>query len=111
MNACHVGSRNECELLDRRLAELRRGLADEVLPELAGDLGLLGRGREAYRRLLEAFRLERSGERLLHDEHDAVPALPEDVPDPDAVVRRPVRPFREEPMIVFVSDTAALSSR
>ena len=60
------------ELLDRRLAELRRGVADEVLPELARRLLDLRRGLEAHQRLLEALRLERAGERLLDDEDDAL---------------------------------------
>ena len=85
-----------CELLDRRLAELRRGLADEVLPELARDLGLFRRRRQSHRRLLEPLGLQRARERFLHDEHDPVPAFLQDVADADAVVRRPERPFGEE---------------
>ena len=84
------------ELRDRRLTELRRRVADEVLPELAGDLGLVGRGRQAHRGLLEPLRLERSRERLLDDEDDPMSALAEHVADPDAVVRGPERPFGEE---------------
>ncbi len=84
------------ELHDGRLAELGRGLADEVLPELPRNLGLLGRRGQAHRGFLEAFGLERPGERLLHDEHDPVPALLQHGADADAVVRGAERPFREE---------------
>ena len=84
------------ELLDRRLAEDGRGLADEVLPELAGLLLDLGRRPEAHEALLESLRLETAGERLLDHEDDAVSALDEHLADPDAVVRRPVGPLREE---------------
>ena len=62
------------QLLDRRLAERRRRVADEVLPELPGRLLDLGRRPEPHEPLLEAARLERAGERLLDDEHDAVAA-------------------------------------
>jgi ribosomal 50S subunit-associated protein YjgA (DUF615 family) len=79
------------ELLDRRLAKTGRRLADEVLPELARLLLDLGRRAEPHEPLLEALRLERARERLLDDEHDAVTALDEHLPDPDAVVRRAVR--------------------
>ena len=84
------------ELLDRRLAEDRRGVADEVLPELAGLLLDLGRRPEPHEPLLESLRLERAGEGLLDDEDDAVPAFDEYLADPDAVVRRAVGPLREE---------------
>ena len=84
------------ELLDRRLPEDGRGVADEVLPELARLLLDLGRRPEAHEPLLEALRLERARERLLDDEDDAVPALDQDLPDPDAVVRRAVGPLGEE---------------
>src|SRR5664279_5373339 len=77
------------ELLDRRLAEDGRGVPDEVDPELARDLGHLGRRAEAHQPLLEALRREPPGERLLDDEHDPVAARPQDVADPDAVVGRP----------------------
>ena len=93
------------ELHDGRLAELGRGLADEVLPELSGNLGLLGRRRQAHRGLLEALGLERSGERLLHDEHDTVPALLQHGADADAVVRGTERPFREEHHRLLVGHT------
>ena len=44
----------------RGLAEDRRRVADEVDPELARDLGHLGRRPEAHQPLLEALRLERA---------------------------------------------------
>ena len=84
------------ELLDRRLAEDRRGVADEVLPELAGFLLDLRRRPEAHQALLESLRLERAGEGLLDHEDDAVPSLDEHLADPDAVVRRPVGPLGKE---------------
>src|SRR5205085_1223173 len=59
------------ELLDRRAAEDRRRVADEVRPELAGRLLALGRRRQAHDALLEALRLERPRERLLDHEDDA----------------------------------------
>ena len=58
------------------LAEHRAGVADEVLPELAGLLLGLGRRREPHQPLLEALLLERAGERLLDHEHHPVPAPP-----------------------------------
>ena len=97
-----VAERAECrldelaELLDGRLAEDRRGLADEVLPELAGRLLDLGRRAEPHQPLLESLRLEAARERLLDHEDDAVPALLQDLADPDAVVRRAEGAFREE---------------
>ena len=84
------------QLLDRRLAEDGRRVADEVLPELARLLLLLRRRPEPHEALLEALRLEVAGERLLHDEHDPVTALAEHLPDPDAVVGRAVGAFGEE---------------
>ena len=78
------------ELLDRRLAEDRRRVVDEVDPELPGHLFLLGWRAEAHEALLEAARLERAGERLLEDEDDAVPALAQHGADARAVVGRPV---------------------
>ncbi|HVT00010.1 MAG TPA: hypothetical protein VHE08_05775 [Solirubrobacterales bacterium] len=69
------GRRDElAELPGRRAAEERRGVADEVLPELARRFLGLRRRSEAYRPLLEALRLERLGEGLLDDEDDPVPA-------------------------------------
>ena len=91
-----VGCDEPLELLDRRLAEDRRRVADEVLPELAGLLLLLGRRAEAHRRSSKPFASSVPGERLLDDEDDAVPAPAEDVPDPDAVVGRPEGALREE---------------
>jgi hypothetical protein len=84
------------ELLDRRLPEHRRGVADEVLPELPGRLLDLRRRPEPHQPLLEPLRLERPGEGLLDDEHDAMAALAEHVADPDAVVRGPVGPLGKE---------------
>jgi hypothetical protein len=46
------------ELLDRGLAELRRGNADELSPALADLLLVLGRRRHPHQRLLEAALLE-----------------------------------------------------
>ena len=76
------------ELLDGGLAEDRRRLADEVLPELSGLLLDLGWRPEPHEPLLEALRLERARERLLDDEDHPVTAVAQDLPDPDAVVRR-----------------------
>src|SRR5207253_5388055 len=84
------------ELLDRGLPEDRRGVADEVDPELARHLLGFGRRSEPHPPLLEALRLEAPRERLLDDEQDPVPALPEDLADPNAVVRRPVSTLGEE---------------
>src|SRR5207247_7389241 len=66
------------------------------LPELAGRLLDLGRRLEPHQRLLEAARLERPGEGLLHDEHHAVASFPQDGTDPHAVVRGPERALGEE---------------
>ena len=97
VDECLERRRDEArELLDRRLPEHRRGVADEVLPELAGDLFLEGRRGEPHELLLEALRLERPCERLLDDEDDAVAAATENVADSDAVVGRAVRAFGEE---------------
>ena len=84
------------ELLDGRLAEDRRRVADEVDPELAGDLVDLGLRPEPHQALLEALRLERPGERFLDDEHDPMAARAQDLADPDAVVRRAERALGEE---------------
>ena len=84
------------QLLDRRRPEDRRGVPDEVLPELARDLGDLGRRTQPHQPLLEALGLERPRERLLDDEHDAVAALAQDVADPDAVVGRAEGALGEE---------------
>src|SRR6187431_114641 len=94
---CAPGRLDELrQLLDRRLPEDRRRVPDEVLPELARLLLDLGWRAEAHEPLFEALRRERARERLLDDEHDAMPALHEHLPDPDAVVRRAVRALREE---------------
>ena len=87
---------NSRELLDRRLAEDGRGVADEVLPELAGLLLDLRRRPEPHEAFLEALRFEDAGERLLDDEDDPMPALAQHLADPDAVVRRAERPLGEE---------------
>ena len=74
------GRRDElAQLLERRLAEDRRRVADEVDPELAGDLRDLGRRPETHQPLLEALRLERARERLLDDEHDPMAPRPKHV--------------------------------
>ena len=90
------GGDEALELLDRGLAEHRGRVADEVLPELAGVLGLLRGRREPHQALLEPLLGERALERLLGDEHHAVPAAAEHVADPDAVVRRPVGALGKE---------------
>ena len=56
----------------------------------------LGRRPEPHQALLESLGLQVPREGLLDDEHDAVPALAQHLPDPDAVVRRAVRPLGEE---------------
>ena len=84
------------DLLQRRLAEDRRRVADEVDPELPRDLGLRGRRAEPHQALLEPLGLEVAGERLLDDEHDPVAAPPQHVADAHAVVGRAVRPLGEE---------------
>src|ERR1035437_799845 len=63
------GGRDElAELLEGGLSEDRRRVTNEIEPELARDLGDLGRRAEAHQALLEALRLEPPGERLLDDE-------------------------------------------
>jgi hypothetical protein len=84
------------QLVERRLPEHGGRLADEVLPELPGLLVRVGWRPEAHQALLESLRLEAARERLLDDEHHAVAALDEHLADPDAVVRRAVRPLGEE---------------
>ena len=84
------------ELLDSRLAEYGGGVADEVLPELTWLLLGLRWRPEPHESLLEALGFEVAGEGLLDDEDDPMPALAQDLSDPDAVVRRPERPFWEE---------------
>ena len=91
------GRRDEAlELLDRRLAEDGRGVADEVLPELARVLGRLGGRGEPHQPLLEPLLDQRPLERLLGDEDDPVPAPAQHVADPDAVVGRAVGALGEE---------------
>src|SRR2546422_489405 len=63
---------------------------------IAGSPGLGGRRAQPHPPLLEAARLERAGEALLHDEHDAMATTAEHVADADAVVGRPVRALGEE---------------
>ena len=84
------------QLVERRLAEDRCGLADEVLPELARLLLGLRRRAESHQPLLEPLRLEAPRERLLDHEHDPVPALAQHLPDSDAVVRRAISPLGKE---------------
>ena len=96
MRACPRRGDELLELHDRRLAEDRRRVADEVDPELARDLVDLGLRPEPHQPLLEPLGLERPGERLLDDEHDPVATRPEHLADPDAVVRRPEGALGEE---------------
>src|SRR4029077_1865656 len=91
------GRRNELpELLKAALAEDRRGVANKVLPELAGLLWLLWPRCEPHEPLLEPLGLERARARILHDEDAAMTAAAQHVTDANAVVRRPERPFGEE---------------
>ena len=78
------------ELLDRRLAELRCRLRDEVGPELPGVLVALGRWGQVHEILLEAEGLETAAPGRLRGEDHAVPTPHEDLADPDAVVRGPI---------------------
>ena len=55
-----------------------------------------GGGPEPHEPFLESLRLEVARERLLDDEDDTVAAVAEHLADPDAVVRRAVRPLGEE---------------
>ena len=84
------------ELLDRRLAELRRRLRDEVGPELPGVLVALGRWSQVHEVLFEAEGLETASPGGLRGEHHAMPTPLEDLADPDAVVRGPVRALGHE---------------
>src|SRR5262249_46609303 len=88
-------------LLDRRLAELRRGAGDELFPERARVLvavtfaGVRGRG-QVDQVLLEPERLQLAPPGRLSREHHAVAALAQHVADTHAVVRRPVGALRHE---------------
>ena len=80
----------------RRLAKDRRGIADEVLPELAGRFRHLRRRPEPHQPLLESLRLEAACKRLLDHEDHPVAASAQHLPDPDAVVRRAIGAFGKE---------------
>src|SRR5262249_39686721 len=84
------------QLLDRGLAEDRRRVADEVLPELAGRLLDLGLGPQPHQRLVEAALRQRALARLLDHEHDAVSPRLQLLTDADTVVGRAVRAFGKE---------------
>ena len=84
------------ELLDRRFAELRGRLRDEVRPELPGVLVALGRRSQIHEVLLEAEGLETASPGGLRGEDHAMPTPFEDLADPDAVVRGPVRALGHE---------------
>ncbi len=86
------------ELVAGRLGELRRGLVDEVDPELAGrTLGRIGVGLgEVDQRLDEAVRRQPAGPRRLRGEHHAVTPVEQHLAQPDALVGRPVRRLRHE---------------
>jgi hypothetical protein len=91
------GRRHElAELIEGRLPEDRRRLPDEVLPELPWLLLDLGGRGEAHQALLEALLLECPRERLLDHEDHPVPAAPQHLADPHAVVRRPECALRKE---------------
>ena len=96
MSACHVGAMNSpscSSVLLRKTGAVSRMKSIQNWP---GHLGDLGRRPETHEALLEALRLERAGERLLHDEDDPMAARAEDVPDADAVVRRSEGALGEE---------------
>ena len=82
------------QLLDGRLAELRCGPCDVVLPELAGLGPGLGRRGQVDQIFLEAERREPPLPRPLGGEHDPVPAAAQHIADADAVVGRPVGALR-----------------
>ena len=87
------------ELLDGRLAELRRRVSDEVFPELPGVL--LARLRRRWRGEVdevfhEAHRLKPATPRCLGCKDDPVAASAKDIADPDAIVRRAVGRLRHE---------------
>ncbi len=90
------------QLLDRRLLELRRRVADEVLPELPG-IGVIGvvsvvgrRRGEVDQVLGKAERREPSFPRRLGGENHVMAAAAQHIADPDAVVRGPVGALRHE---------------
>ena len=90
------GQDQRFQLLAGRLAEMRRRIADEVLPELPRLLRHLRRRLQPHQPLLEPFGFQRSGERLLDHEDDPMAALLQDIRDADAVVRRAEGALREE---------------
>ena len=61
-----------------------------------GASSTVGLRPEPHQPLLEALGLERAGERLLDDEHDAMATRAQDLADADAVVGRPEGALREE---------------
>ena len=85
---------SSCSVVDVR--KCGRRISDEVFPELPRFLRHLGRRLQPHQPLLEAFRRQRAGERLLDDEDHPVTALAQHVRDADAVVRRAEGAFREE---------------
>jgi hypothetical protein len=81
------------QLLDRGLAELRRRVADEVLPELPGVLALRtrsGRRRQVDQGFGEAERFQTPLPGRLRREYDPVAPAAQHISDPDTVVGRPV---------------------
>ena len=92
------GLDERCQLFDGRLAELWRGLGDEVGPELSGVLLAFAfcRFGEVDEFLDEAERLELARPRALGGEHDGVATIAQDGGQPDALVRRPVCGLRPE---------------
>ncbi len=87
------GTDDRVDLLNSRLAELRRSIADEVLPELPGVLAARPgrhRRRQIDEVLLEAERLQPMAPRRLGRENNPMAAAEQHIADPDAVVGRPV---------------------
>ena len=84
------------ELVSRGLLELGRGVADEVLPELAGRFLDGWAGLEPHQRFVEPLGCERPFKGLLDHEDDSRTTTLEGGGDTDAVVGRPVSPFREK---------------
>ena len=114
MRACQVGRDELAELLERRLAEDRRRVADEVDPELARDLvGSAGGGPEPHQPLLEALRLEGAGERLLDDEHDRWPRRRRTLPMPTQLLVGPKAPSGKKTIVrpSATSSTLVLARR